>query len=227
LVERLALPSFPKHRYDATVSQGEASSAQHTHSLLSLPRRLVRRYRETAAERPDEDVNMRVLTAFVATFTTVRVITHGIRNHWLPLGNIVLGGGGKKKGGQPLHIHHMVWGILAMTGCGYAALLQTDLRWRRRFAPIYGAGVALTFDEFALWLHLEDDYWSKQGRDSVDAVIVLSALFGIASASPLFWQRALKEVTDTAIPGAPSAAQDSGSRRHARLDRTSGEDPHA
>jgi hypothetical protein len=218
------LPSFGKHGYDATVSQGEANSAQRTHSLISLPRRLVRRYRETAAERPDEDINMRVLTAFVATFTTVRVITHGIRNQWLPLGNIVLGGGGKKKGGQPLHIHHMVWGILSLTGCGYAALLQTDIRWRRRLAPLYGAGVALTYDEFALWLHLEDDYWSKQGQDSVDAVILLSALFGLASASPLFWKRALTEVTDTAIPG---SVADSGSPSSARLHRTSGEDSHA
>lgn len=223
MVDRLALPSSPKHRYDATVSQGEASSAQHTHSLLSLPRRVFRRYRETAAERPDEDVNMRVLTAFVATFTTVRVITHGIRNQWLPLGNVVLGGG-KKQGEQPLHIHHMVWGILSLTGCGYAALLQTDIRWRRRLAPLYGAGVALTYDEFALWLHLEDDYWSKQGRDSVDAVILLSALFGLASASPMFWKRALTEVTNTTVPGAIADSQSPGP---ARLHRTSGEHSHA
>jgi len=169
---------------------------------------------------------MRVLTAFVATFSTVRIITHGIRNHWLPLGNIVLGGGGKKEG-QPLHIHHMVWGILALTGCGYAALVQTDVTWRRRMAPVYGAGVALTYDEFALWLHLEDDYWSKQGRDSVDAVVLLSALFGLASASPLFWQRALVEVTNTAVPGTPGETVLGDSRRPGALHRTTGDNPDA
>ncbi|HEY6537670.1 MAG TPA: hypothetical protein VI138_01350 [Candidatus Dormibacteraeota bacterium] len=205
------------------MSQGEATSTNHAQSLASLPGRILRRYRETAVQRPDEDVNVRVLAAFVTTFSTVRLITHSIRNHWLPLGNIELGGG-KKKGGQPLHIHHMVWGILALTGCGYAALLQTDLKWRRRLAPVYGAGVALTYDEFALWLHLEDDYWSKQGRDSVDAVVLLSALFGLASASPLFWRRALSEVSSTAIPGATGAA------RSARPDaphHTTGENPDA
>ncbi len=208
------------------MSQTHPARTGEIQSLLSLPGRIARRYRETASERPDEDVNMRVLTAFVATFGTVRLITHGIRNHWLPLGNIVLGGGGKRPGKQPLHIHHMVWGILALTGCGYAGLLQTDLRWRRRIAPLYGAGVALTYDEFALWLHLEDDYWTKQGRDSVDAVVLLSALFGIASASPLFWQRALVEVTNTAIPGAPLESAPTDSPRASAPRRPTGGNPH-
>ncbi len=167
------------------------------HSLISLPERLVRRYRETARESPDEDINMRVLAAFLATFATVRMITHGIRNHWLPLDNIVLGG--RRRGGDGLHIHHMVFGILALTGCGYGALVQTQMPWRRRIASVYGAGVALTYDEFVLWLHLKDEYWAKQGRDSIDAVVVLSAAFGLAAASPLFWQRALEEVSNTTV----------------------------
>ncbi len=177
------------------MSQPEPNQGGAVLDLISLPGRIAERYRETARERPDEDINMRVLSSFVLTFGTVRFITHSIRNHWLPFQNIVLGG---KKGGSGLHIHHLVWGIVALTGSGYAALLQTKYPWRRRLAPVYGAGVALTYDEFALWLHLEDDYWSKQGRDSVDAVVLLSALFGLASASPLFWQRAFQEVSRTA-----------------------------
>ena len=161
--------------------------------LASLPVRLRDRYRETAAERPDEEINFRVFSSFLATFLTVRLITHGIRGDWLPLKNIELG----HKGGGELHIHHLVWGIVALTGCGYLGLLRTGLTWRRRLAPVYGAGVALTFDEFALWLRLEDDYWSSEGRASVDAVVILSALFGLAAASPLFWRRALDEVVRT------------------------------
>jgi hypothetical protein len=182
-----------------------ASTTEGLRSLASLPGRLRARYRETAAERPDEEINFRVLSSFLATFITVRLITHGIRGNWLPLKNVELGG----KGGGQLHIHHLVWGILALTGCGYLGLLRTGLTWRRRLAPVYGTGVALTFDEFALWLRLEDDYWSSAGRASVDAVIVLSALFGLAVASPLFWQRALDEVVKTG-PQAVRAA-DSGS----------------
>lgn len=207
------------------MSQAEAGGAHQTHSLLSLPARVARRYRETATERPDEDINMRVLTSFVATFSTVRIITHGIRGHWLPLGNIVLGRG--KQQDQPLHIHHLVWGILGLTGCGYAALLQTDIRWRRWLATVYGAGVALTYDEFALWLRLEDDYWTVQGRDSVDAVVLLSALFGIAAASPLFWQRALGELTHTAVPGALGTVKVENPVRRGAPNRTTGGNPDA
>ncbi len=166
-------------------------------TIWTLPARLRRRYRETAAERPDEEINLRVLTSFLGTFATVRIITHGIRGNWLPLKNIELGG---KQGAHPLHIHHLVWGILTLTGCGYVSLLRSEHRWRRRLAPLYGAGAALTFDEFALWLRLEDDYWSSQGRASVDAVIVLSSVFGMAVAAPSFWQRIFDEVVNTASP---------------------------
>jgi hypothetical protein len=41
---------------------------------------------------------------------------------------------------------------------------------------LYGAGAALTLDEFALWLNLEDVYWAREGRASIDAVILFGAL---------------------------------------------------
>ncbi|HUY61745.1 MAG TPA: hypothetical protein VMW49_07705 [Candidatus Dormibacteraeota bacterium] len=169
-------------------------------AATTLPGRLRQRYQETAAQRPSEDIAMRVLASFLATFAAVRVITHGIRGGWLPLRNIELGGRARAAPGAaaptapPLHVHHMVFGILALTGTGYLAMIRGDHRTRRRFAPLYGAGVALTFDEFALWLRLEDDYWARQGRASVDAVILLAASFGLVAASPLFWRRALDEV---------------------------------
>jgi len=42
-------------------------------------------------------------------------------------------------------------------------------------AFVFGAGTALTLDEFALILHLEDVYWLEEGRISVDAVVVVTA----------------------------------------------------
>jgi hypothetical protein len=39
-------------------------------------------------------------------------------------------------------------------------------------AVLSGVGAALTLDEFALWLRLDDVYWSREGRSSVDAVLV-------------------------------------------------------
>jgi hypothetical protein len=34
----------------------------------------------------------------------------------------------------------------------------------------------LTLDEFALWLNLEDVYWAREGRASIDAVILFGTL---------------------------------------------------
>ena len=45
-------------------------------------------------------------------------------------------------------------------------------------AIVFGIGAALTLDEFALWLHLDDVYWSEQGRQSIDAVIVFAIVSG-------------------------------------------------
>ncbi len=43
---------------------------------------------------------------------------------------------------------------------------------------MYGVAMGLTFDEFGMWLHLGGSYWQ---RVSVDAVIVVAALFGLVS----------------------------------------------
>lgn len=45
-------------------------------------------------------------------------------------------------------------------------------------AAVFGVGIALTADEFALWLHLEDVYWAKEGRKSVDAIFCVLAVTG-------------------------------------------------
>ncbi len=107
--------------------------------------------------------------AFFATFTTVRAITHAIRAERGPFRNITPGG---------RHIHHMTFGITGLLTVGYLWMLEIGVSEERRSsrvtAAVYGAGAALTLDEFALWLNLADDYWTAQGRESIDAV----ALFG-------------------------------------------------
>ena len=92
------------------------------------------------------------------------------------------------------HIHHLVWGILLLLFVGYAWLGEfgsgtttTDIFVNRLLAILYGAGAALTLDEFALWLNLEDVYWARQGRESIDAVILFGALLSIGAwGAPLF-----------------------------------------
>jgi hypothetical protein len=54
-------------------------------------------------------------------------------------------------------------------------------------AVSYGAGTALIADEFALLLDLQDVYWARQGRLSVDVSLgILSALGAYLTAVP-FW----------------------------------------
>ena len=72
-----------------------------------------------------------------------------------------------------LHVHHMVIGVVVMVVAGLSliAFLPQGL-WLQLAALLFGAGVALTLDEFALILRLQDVYWTSEGRLSVDAVIV-------------------------------------------------------
>src|SRR5205814_1428377 len=82
-----------------------------------------------------------------------------------------------------LHVHHLVWGILILLLVGYGSLVRSepattrgDRYLRRLLALFFGMGSALTLDEYALWLRLEDVYWQRQGRQSLDAVLIFGAL---------------------------------------------------
>jgi hypothetical protein len=110
---------------------------------------------------------------FLVTFGIVRGITHLIRAGIGPIHNISSGG---------LHIHHLVWGILLLLGVGYVWLIERGtgsnlLASATAFA--YGVAAALTLDEFALWLNLQDVYWTGPGRESIDAVVVFAALLSV------------------------------------------------
>ena len=93
------------------------------------------------------------------------------------------------------HIHHLVWGILLLLITGYAELAEVGsgetpraILMSRLLALTYGVGAALTLDEFALWLNLDAAaYWSRQGRESIDAVVIFGSLLAIgARGAPLF-----------------------------------------
>ena len=76
-----------------------------------------------------------------------------------------------------LHIHHLVWGIVTVLVTGFLGFsLQPETPWLEVLAVLFGIGMGLTLDEFALWLHLEDVYWSDEGRQSIDAVVIAMAL---------------------------------------------------
>jgi hypothetical protein len=120
-----------------------------------------------------------ILIGFLVTFAITRGVTRRIHaktagqpQHPAPqrkgLSDIYIGG---------VHIHHQVWGILLVLVTG---LLEFRYRprppWAEVLAALFGAGAALTLDEFALWFNLDDVYWTKSGRKSIDAILIAGAL---------------------------------------------------
>ena len=124
-----------------------------------------------AVLRPMMWMFLAMLVTFLVTRTVTRLIRAGAGSG---LGNLHVGG---------IHVHHQVFGILIMIGTGIALLAATPEGAALSVAgAVFGVGVSLTLDEFALWFHLRDVYWSSEGRQSVDAVfcvlVVTGALIG-------------------------------------------------
>jgi len=114
-----------------------------------------------------------LIVAFLVTFLFIRTSARMIRAQvpWWP-GNVETGGG--------LHIHHLVWGICLVLASGFLSItLRPHSPWSEAMAAGFGIGAGLTLDEFALWLHLQDVYWTQEGRASLDAVIVAALLGGL------------------------------------------------
>jgi hypothetical protein len=102
--------------------------------------------------------------AFLVTFLVTRFVTQAIRRGWGPFRDASIGG---------VHVHHEVYGIFLLLGTGTAEFTyQPGPPVAHLLAVLFGVGAALTLDEFALWLRLDDVYWSREGRSSVDAVLV-------------------------------------------------------
>jgi hypothetical protein len=130
--------------------------------------------------------------AFFITFAGVRILVRRIILHESHFQWVVVRG---------THIHHLVWGILILLLVGYGWLMDLgrshspiSIFFSRLMAVGYGVGAALTLDEFAIWLNLEPDaYWSREGRLSIDAVILFGSLLAMGAwGAPFF--RALQEL---------------------------------
>jgi hypothetical protein len=137
--------------------------------------------------------------SFFITFLAVRLLVASITHHIGPFGYVEMGG---------RHIHHLVWGILLLLLTGYCTLAEagTDdtpisILVSRLLSLGFGIGAALTLDEFALWLNLDAmAYWSKEGRESIDAVVLFGALLAIGT-----WGAPLFRRFDPAKPTPPTA----------------------
>ena len=112
-----------------------------------------------------------LLATFVATVALTRTVTRVIRarqNSGKVLKNIHING---------VHVHHQVWGILLVLLTGLLSIAyQPHHTALYILAGFFGMGAALALDEFAMWVHMRDVYWQKEGRASISALAVAGAI---------------------------------------------------
>ena len=117
-----------------------------------------------AAPSPHE-LARRALLAFLLTFIIARTLVFLIMARRIPNLYLFL---------NETHVHHLNYGILLLAAVGaYLLFRAPDGDSVRLAAFAYGIAMALTFDEFGMWLHLGGSYWQ---RASVDAIVVVAAL---------------------------------------------------
>ncbi|MGA2245367.1 MAG: hypothetical protein ABSH48_10235 [Verrucomicrobiota bacterium] len=108
------------------------------------------------------------LFGFLITFILARTFVFLIMSQAIPNLYFFMGG---------THVHHLNYGIFLLSVvAGYSVFRRPTGRAAEITALLYGVSMALTFDEFGMWLHLGGSYWQ---RASVDAVIVISAFFAL------------------------------------------------
>ena len=143
-------------------------------------RRFVRVYHDHLPRDPRRERLFLSSVSFLLTIVGLRLLTAAIRFEIGPFHNVSAGG---------THIHHLVWGILLLLLVGYLWLIEFGTRdpasdiASRLSALAFGFGAALTLDEFALWLNLQDVYWTSTGaHESVEAILAFFALL-----TAVFW----------------------------------------
>jgi len=112
----------------------------------------------------------RALFGFIVTFVLARIFVFLIMAKEMPNFYFFVRG---------THVHHLNYGIFLMSAvCGYSVFRRPTGQAAEITALLYGVAMGLTFDEFGMWLHLGGSYWQ---RASVDAVVVVAALFGLVA----------------------------------------------
>jgi hypothetical protein len=141
--------------------------------------------RSTIPDRPRRRMFI-ASVSFLITFAGVRLLVSLVIHNHGPFEWVMVRGH---------HIHHLVWGIMILLLVGYGWLLDLgrshsplSIFFSRLMSVSYGVGAALTLDEFALWLNLDPtDYWSREGRISIDAIILFGGILGVGAwGAPFF-----------------------------------------
>ena len=140
-----------------------------------------------------------VLVGFIVSFSFIRMSTRLMRSPrvpWWP-GSVVSESG--------VHVHHLVFGIVTMMiagTVGFASLGESP--YLEICALLFGVGMGVTIDEFALWVYLEDVYWAEEGRTSIDATVIAASamMMLLVGFSPLEFETGSVDTTLGSIAAA-------------------------
>jgi len=114
-----------------------------------------------------------ILFTFLLTFITARALVFLIMSHRMPDLYLHIRG---------THVHHLNYGIFLLSILGaYLLFKRPSGRALMVAGVVYGVGLALTFDEFGMWVRLGGPYWQ---RASLDAIAVLAAVLGLIAYAP-------------------------------------------
>ncbi len=103
-----------------------------------------------------------LLLAFLLTFVAARSYTRVGRARGWRSGSV-----------RGIHLHHSVPGIIASLAAATAIIaFRPGGGSMLLLSALFGLGAALILDEFALILHLDDVYWTEEGRSSIEATLI-------------------------------------------------------
>ncbi|MDB5179280.1 MAG: hypothetical protein JWN01_1223 [Patescibacteria group bacterium] len=110
-----------------------------------------------------------MLIGFLPTFIMARLLVQLDPNLFLHIHGI--------------HVHHFTYGILVLAVVGFIAIVSGEHPYRPWLAIGYGIGLALSFDEFGMWVRLTDNYSLDQSEDIMVGILVFFVIivyfFGI------------------------------------------------
>lgn len=116
-----------------------------------------RAYRELVADRLAQ-TPFWILVGFLPTYVIARIIVHTDPSLFLDV--------------RGVHVHHFAYGIIVLALVGYVAIAFPRFRYRSWLAVLYGVGLALSFDEFSMWIHLTSNYNAGVSEDVMTGLLV-------------------------------------------------------
>ncbi len=117
----------------------------------------LRAYRELIGDRRRQ-IPFWILVGFLPTYIIARTLVATDPSLFLNIHGV--------------HVHHFIYGIIVLAVVGFISLVSPEFPPRPWLAAAYGVGLALSFDEFGMWVHLTTNYNLDSSEDVMTGLLV-------------------------------------------------------